>query len=357
MASTVIREAGTPISHDNRRTCAFGAATSLIDRVSDYSVLVRFAIFQSEGGPVPNGATIQSATLSLYKFTANDYTYRAHRLLQDWTEAEATWNRRRAGLPWAVPGAAGVGSDYAASSDGQAAIGSAPGWLQLDVTPGVQAMSGGQQNHGWKLVPVSGNNNLKRFHSSEATADPTLRPRLTITYSGGGPPSNQSPTVTLTAPANNTSVPAAPPAHRRRQRPGRLGCPRRVLRRRRLPRPGRDGPIISFTWTSPSVGTHTLTAIAVDNTIPPSPRFQARFSITVSGAGSGEQTVMLQRLSGYQAPATRTLTAITPHSTLALKPSSRGGRGLLHPPGFAIFHPKVSRPRTCHYPVGHSQPL
>src|SRR5690348_341578 len=32
------------------------------------ALLIRFAIFQSESGPIPNGSTISSATLSMYRF-------------------------------------------------------------------------------------------------------------------------------------------------------------------------------------------------------------------------------------------------------------------------------------------------
>ena len=44
-----------------------GASSELYDKTGTFSALVRFAIFQSEGGPVPDGATITSATRSLTK--------------------------------------------------------------------------------------------------------------------------------------------------------------------------------------------------------------------------------------------------------------------------------------------------
>src|SRR6266542_3716605 len=48
-------------------TTVNGASTSLYVDPATYRPLLRFAIYQSEGGPVPNSAIIQSATLSLYK--------------------------------------------------------------------------------------------------------------------------------------------------------------------------------------------------------------------------------------------------------------------------------------------------
>src|SRR3979409_1026224 len=61
------------------------------------SGLVRFAIFPSEGGPVPAGATITSATLSLYKYWGPDGTFKASRMLKNWPELQSTWNRTSTG--------------------------------------------------------------------------------------------------------------------------------------------------------------------------------------------------------------------------------------------------------------------
>src|SRR4029453_13288308 len=40
------------------------------------SAMARFKIFASEGGPVPDGVTITSATLSLYKFWGPDAVFK-----------------------------------------------------------------------------------------------------------------------------------------------------------------------------------------------------------------------------------------------------------------------------------------
>ncbi|MDX2367855.1 MAG: hypothetical protein QNK36_05550, partial [Colwellia sp.] len=57
-----------------------------------------------------------------------------------------------------------------------------PDWLDIDVTFGVQEMSLGQINHGWRLQAISGNRNTKRFYSKEAITDIGLRPKLVIKY-------------------------------------------------------------------------------------------------------------------------------------------------------------------------------
>lgn len=142
--------------------------------------MVRFAIFAAEGGPVPDGATIVSATLALYQTSGPASTWEARRLLKDWQEMEATWNIAATGLPWQTPGAQGA-SDIAASADGQSPSAAIPGWLNIDVTSGVQAFAGGTPNYGWRIGWVSGTTGGKLFRASESGAA-SERPTLTIVY-------------------------------------------------------------------------------------------------------------------------------------------------------------------------------
>ena len=64
---------------------------------------------------MPNGATIQSATLALYKQYYDD-TLRLNALLKPWVESQATWTVSQTGVPWSVGGAAGAGTDYSTTS-------------------------------------------------------------------------------------------------------------------------------------------------------------------------------------------------------------------------------------------------
>jgi hypothetical protein len=162
----------------------YGTVESMLE-LGQYNMLLRVAIFQSEGGPVPNGATIESAVLSVYKWTSYAMTYGLHRMLQPWTETGATWNQRLSGAPWGAPGGKVVGVDYAAVPDALGSVGYDAGWVAFDITASVQQMSGSVvvANNGWRLQPTAGaTSSLKRFHSSEYAADATLRPKLVITY-------------------------------------------------------------------------------------------------------------------------------------------------------------------------------
>ena len=162
-------------------TTARGGITPLMVDPVNYNPLVRFAIFQSEGGPVPNGAIIQSATLTLYKGYYND-ALRLNALLKPWVEAQATWVNASAGVPWTVVGAAGSGSDYVAAADAVIVPGWDPGLINFSVASRVQQWSNSGGNYGWRMSQTTSGSNSKAFTASEYAADTTLRPKLTVTY-------------------------------------------------------------------------------------------------------------------------------------------------------------------------------
>jgi hypothetical protein len=158
-----------------------GTQQSILLNWSTNFALIRFPIFASEGGPVPNGATISSATLSLYKSNNLDSNFQAQRLLRDWNETQATWNNAAAATPWQTPGAQGA-MDVASSADGQGSVGAAPAWLDINVTSGLQAFAGGAANYGWKVTWTSGTTGAKEFVSRNNVGSPSLRPKLTVVY-------------------------------------------------------------------------------------------------------------------------------------------------------------------------------
>lgn len=177
----------------------FGAQALLQQQTGRYDDLIRFAVFDGESGPIPAGAQIQSAVVSIYKYTYYDHSYGLRRVLKDWDESQVSWNSASSVASWDQPGASGVGTDVAQTLDAQASAGWAPGWVDFDVTTAVQAMSNGDSNYGWKLAGLGGNGNLKRFHSSEYADDASLRPKLVISYINAGP--IDKPSIAFTSPA------------------------------------------------------------------------------------------------------------------------------------------------------------
>jgi hypothetical protein len=165
------------------RTLNFGAQATVVSQRDYYTDLFRFAIFAREGGPVPDGADIQSAMLTLYKTSWYDAVFSLNRMLVDWSQASATWSQRLPGVPWGAAGATAVDVDYRSVADTTGSAGWNPGYVEFDVTQAVRDFAGGQPNFGWRMLGVSGNLlNGKAFASREA-ADPTRRPKLTIIYS------------------------------------------------------------------------------------------------------------------------------------------------------------------------------
>lgn len=180
-----------------------GALTTMNSSANMFNPLIRFDIFANEGGPVPVGSTITYAALAVYKSSYYNYTYRAHPVLMDWVESEATWVQASSGVAWNQLGAEGSGTDFAAVGSPDALTGWEPEWVVIDVTDSVQAMSLGQiNNYGWQLRG-NGPGYLKMFRSSEFAGDPQLRPRLILQVDDN---SNDPPSVSITAPTEGEVI-------------------------------------------------------------------------------------------------------------------------------------------------------
>ncbi|WP_456372090.1 DNRLRE domain-containing protein, partial [Thiolapillus sp.] len=174
---------------------------------AENSPLLRFDL-----GDLPAGATIVSATLSLYNVTQSEGTrsIRLHRVLRDWHAG----NRDNAVID--TPGAYGVtglkafdyypgegedvlwhaigmqpGSDLATTAESATPVGGV-GWYDWDLTALVRAWTDGTPNYGITLRDPDDwepRNARRAFLSSDYADDPSLRPKLTIVYEaaqGGG---------------------------------------------------------------------------------------------------------------------------------------------------------------------------
>ena len=252
-------------------------------------------------------------------------------MLRNWSETQATWSQWQGAQGWSVAGANGVGSDYAATPDATVSVGWTPGWLNANVTAGVQAMSTGTPNYGWRLVGVSGNNNYKTWWSREYTTNPTLRPKLVIQYSGGS--SNVPPTVTLTSPANGTTVSAPGPVVVSASANDSDGTVARVDFYAGSTLIGSDatGPY-SVTWSNVAAGSYTLTAVAVDNggAITTS----SPVSLTVT---TGATVTLQDGVSGYAGTRDTFLSSSNINGNYGTAQSLLEGNGYTYLFRFAIF--------------------
>lgn len=245
-------------------TAPKGSLQALNSSKNHFNPLVRFAVFSSEGGPIPEGATITFASLALYKSSSYDYTYRAHPLLVDWVENKATWIGAADGIPWHQPGAAGIDSDYAANGSLEVYADWNPGWVVFDVTDTVQSMSLGEQsNNGWQLIAGTGNNNQKSFHASEYLANPALRPKLVIQLDENF---NRRPSVALTAPNEGAIYNTGDTITLSADASDPDGSVTQVEFFYNDVWLGVDTTApYTLTWNDAPIGTHTLTAVATDD--------------------------------------------------------------------------------------------
>ena len=169
------------------------------DDVSTYAVGVQFDLTA-----VPPDASVSDAALGLH-FTGTcgwtnqfgfdcppaSHTIDAYRMTAPWSEGSVT--------PQTAPG--DIGFDPAVLTSATLAAGAPAGWLAWNVTSTTQAwLTGAQPNDGLLLRhdPEALDTGAPTFESSED--DPSLAPRLDVTYSGGtAPPPSPTYAQTVTA--------------------------------------------------------------------------------------------------------------------------------------------------------------
>jgi hypothetical protein len=226
--------------------------------------LIRFAIFAAEGGPVPDGSVVQSATLELHK-QHYDTPLELSALLVPWAEGQATWRDRVAGVGWTVSGAGGAGTDHHPVPDSVVRGSFNPGWVAFDVTTRVRGWSEGlTTNHGWRITQGSPQYVLKQFAASEHGADPSLRPRLTVVYATVAP--NQKPTAAITAPADGAKVILGNPVALAATAVDTDGVVAEVtFQVDGVPIGTAGAAPYAVTWAPTATGRYTIAAIATDN--------------------------------------------------------------------------------------------
>jgi hypothetical protein len=150
----------------------FGTAAELHVRSDAAGNKRAFVRFDLSACPLPSGARVETATLTLHLSTApsSSRTYQVHRVNASWAETTLTWTGQ--------PAVAGSVTDSASTGT---TSGTTIAW---NVATDLQAFANGTANHGWRvadategaLVGVEG-----RFRSREH-ASAGQRPRLVVTY-------------------------------------------------------------------------------------------------------------------------------------------------------------------------------
>ena len=143
----------------------------------------KHSLLQFDLSAIP-AARVLSATLDLYQNDPSTWggTVAVHRILSNWTEGDAwastgaaNWAERNAGVPWVA-----AGGDYEALPVATTTLPAGVlDWFQWDVTSLVGGWVAGLYNNDG-LVLVGGGDGT-HFASSDSS-DPSLRPKLTITY-------------------------------------------------------------------------------------------------------------------------------------------------------------------------------
>jgi hypothetical protein len=183
-----------------------------------YFGLVRFDV-----ASIPFNAIVTQAKLHLYAtgWGGADITMNAHCVKRPVSFCEATWNRARAGQPWGQPGCNDPEADRCTDAAATVTSSGIRKWYQFDLTALVQGwVSGSVANNGVVLRSPGSTSSL--WFASAENADPSLRPKLVITYRPvliptatatpvATPTMSPTPSATSTATMTPTLVPSVTP--------------------------------------------------------------------------------------------------------------------------------------------------
>lgn len=171
------------------------------------SLDVSYGILKFIFSDIPSGATITSATLSVYyRGRLGDptgRTYWAYRTTQtDWTEMGVTWNSYDGTNNWLT-----AGGDYTLTDGSSITLPENFGWVDWDVTNQVQYdLDNANKTADFLIVDnTTGVDYQWSFWSRDYAIDPTLRPKLQIEWTE--PP---SPSPSPTPSPSNNIAPATP---------------------------------------------------------------------------------------------------------------------------------------------------
>jgi RHS repeat-associated protein len=261
-----------------------GLPTMVVDSAPSRSLLA------FEIRPIPSGVTVTSATLQMYTYQPNvNATIDVHRLQRDWNEGGASWNSAWVAnnWTWATPGG-DIDSPAAASTVDNSPV---PHWDSWNVQTLVSDWVNANKTYFGVLLK----------HHTEAGAPSlawladghprsvALRPKLTVTYQD--PTATVvSPEVGINSPAPSSQVKGTITVKAGASDDGAVSSVQFKL----------DGanigaalttPPYETTWdtTTATRGSHSLTAVAIDN----AGNSTTSSAVSVSVANSAAPTVTL----------------------------------------------------------------
>lgn len=176
---------------DDLPTTNFDLGSFYIGEINSDAVIGRGLIY-FDMSTIPTTATVTSGTFEMTiagDYSSNARTFNLHRLLVDWTENQATWNKRNSSNDWNTSGCGGSGTDYDATVHGSVSLTSTETVdtaknFTLVASEIEKFVNGSYTNYGWRISAGTENNDMYGFYSSdEATA--AYRPKLTVEYTEG----------------------------------------------------------------------------------------------------------------------------------------------------------------------------
>jgi hypothetical protein len=138
---------------------------------------------------IPANSVVAEATLEVYAkgWGGSDMTVDAYRILRDVSMCQATWNQAASGNAWGVAGCNDTVTDRAAAPESSVSTSGINKWYSFDVTVLVQQwVNGSVANNGVLLRGASAVSTGEFYWISAEDALVNQRPKLVITYLGGG---------------------------------------------------------------------------------------------------------------------------------------------------------------------------
>ena len=189
----------------------FGLQANLVVKNdSVYEGLLRFDV-----GGVPISSTVSSAILRLYAYNRDKNAaldVQVYRMLRDWVDTQATWDRAALDRPWGAAGANDTASDRQADPVAVQTMSTLGDWYEFDVTGLVRdwvAKPG--DNHG---LVLRGAGQVSLVYHLASSNNPTIsyRPQLVLDYTAPEQPVTPTPltpVATATRTATRTATPLA----------------------------------------------------------------------------------------------------------------------------------------------------